>query len=286
MVGATRRKRPVHPRKTARSTGRITRSGATKARGKVSIGRYRYVGSAVLKTLLIAGLFGGIVMAAWYFNPQEKLEQFTNRPVKQVQIEGSFQFISSEALQQQIELYVEDSFLGLELGELKQKLEQNPWVDTVAIARVWPDKLIVRVVEQQPIAQWGKKGFLNMRGDIVEVEKTTKIQALPLLQGDDRYAQEIMAQYLRIGKLLAQQDLVLAAVELDDTRAWTLTLQTGITIKLGRERLWEKLQYLLTAKRGELGKDFQNIQLVDMRYPSGFAVTWKSAEANQYVADS
>lgn len=286
MVGATRRKRPVQPRKTARSTGRITRSGATKARGKVSIGRYRYVGSAVLKTLLIAGLFGGIVMAAWYFNPQEKLEQFTNRPVKQVQIEGSFQFISSEALQQQIELYVEDSFLGLELGELKQKLEQNPWVDTVAIARVWPDKLIVRVVEQQPIAQWGKKGFLNMRGDIVEVEKTTKIQALPLLQGDDRYAQEIMAQYLRIGKLLAQQDLVLAAVELDDTRAWTLTLQTGITIKLGRERLWEKLQYLLTAKRGELGKDFQNIQLVDMRYPSGFAVTWKSAEANQYVADS
>lgn len=286
MVGATRRKRPVQPRKTARSTGRIARSGATKARGKVSFGRYRYVGSAVLKTLLIAGLFGGIVMAAWYFNPQEKLEQFTNRPVKQVQIEGSFQFISSEALQQQIELYVEDSFLGLELGELKQKLEQNPWVDTVAIARVWPDKLIVRVVEQQPIAQWGKKGFLNMRGDIVEVEKTTKIQALPLLQGDDRYAQEIMAQYLRIGKLLAQQDLVLAAVELDDTRAWTLTLQTGITIKLGRERLWEKLQYLLTAKRGELGKDFQNIQLVDMRYPSGFAVTWKSAEANQYVADS
>ncbi len=284
MVGATRRKQTAQPARVARSTGRAARSGATRARGKIGFGRCRYLGSVMLKTLLIAGLFGGIITAVWYFNPQEKLQQFAHRPIKQVQVEGAFQFISSEVLQRQIELYVKDSFLELELGDLKQKLEQNPWIDSVAIARVWPDRLIVRVVEQQPIAQWGKKGFLNMRGDIVEVEKTTKIQALPLLQGDDRYAQEIMGQYLRVGKLLAQQDLVLAAVELDDTRAWTLRLQSGITIKLGRERLWEKLQYLLTAKSGELGKDFHKIQLVDMRYPSGFAVTWKSAEANHYVA--
>lgn len=284
MVGATRRKQTAQPARVARSTGRAARSGATRARGKIGFGRCRYLGSVMLKTLLIAGLFGGIITAVWYFNPQEKLQQFAHRPIKQVLVEGAFQFISSEVLQRQIELYVKDSFLELELGDLKQKLEQNPWIDSVAIARVWPDRLIVRVVEQQPIAQWGKKGFLNMRGDIVEVEKTTKIQALPLLQGDDRYAQEIMGQYLRVGKLLAQQDLVLAAVELDDTRAWTLRLQSGITIKLGRERLWEKLQYLLTAKSGELGKDFHKIQLVDMRYPSGFAVTWKSAEANHYVA--
>lgn len=286
MVGATRRKPSAQPNKATRPSGRAARSGATRARGKIGFGHYRYFGSVMLKTLMVAGLFAGIITAVWYFDPREKLQEFTHRPIKQVQIEGSFQFISSEVLQRQIELYVKDSFLELELGDLKRQLEQNPWIDTVAIARVWPDKLIVRVVEQQPIAQWGKKGFLNMRGDIVEVEKTTKIQALPLLQGNDRYAQEIMGQYLRIGKLLAQQDLVLAAVELDDTRAWTLTLQSGITIKLGRERLWEKLQYLLTAKSGELGKEFHNIQLVDMRYPSGFAVTWKSAEANHYVAGS
>lgn len=287
MVGATRKAQPkAYSSKSVRSSARVTRSGATRARGKLGLGRYRFFGAAMLKTLLLAVFLGGIATAFWYFEPREKLQQFTHRPIKQVQIEGTFQFISSEALQEQIEIYVKDSFLELQLSDLKSQLEKNPWIDTVAIARVWPDKLIVRVSEQQPIAQWGKKGFLNMRGDIVEVEKTTKIQALPLLQGNDRYAQEIMGQYLRIGKLLAQQELVLAGVELDDTRAWTLTLQSGITIKLGRERLWEKLQYLLTAKNGELGKDFHKIQLVDMRYPSGFAVTWKSAEANQLVAGS
>jgi len=285
MAGATHKQYlPKH--KSARAVPRPQRSGATRSRARVGFGRYRYVGSIMLKVLLAGSVFGGAFAAFWYFDPQAKLQQFTHRPIKEVQIEGAFQFISADSLQEQIELYVQGSFLELELTDLKQQLEKNPWIDTVAIARVWPDKLIVKVVEQQPIAQWGRKGFLNMRGDIVEVEKTTKIQALPLLQGDDRYAQEIMGQYLRIGKLLAQQDMLLAAVELDDTRAWTLTLQSGMTIKLGRDRLWEKLQYLLTAKSGDLGKDFEKIQLVDMRYPSGFAVTWKSADTKQYVADS
>jgi len=284
MIGATQKKYTARSAATvARTTARPARSGATKNKRKLVLGQYRYVGSVLLKVLFIVGLLGGCLAAYWHFDPKSKLQEFTHRPIKEVQIEGVFQFISAEILQEQIELYVKGSFLQLELADLKSQLEQNPWIDTVAIARVWPDKLIVKVVEQQPIAQWGKKGFLNMRGDIVEVEKTTKIQALPLLQGEDRYAQEIMSQYLRIGKLLSQQDMALAAVELDDTRAWTLTLQSGITIKLGRDRLWEKLQYLLAAKNGDLGKDFNKIQVVDMRYPGGFAVTWR-AEADQYVA--
>lgn len=259
------------------------RTGATRTRNRISLGHYRHLGAAAGKSLALAGVLGCVIAAFWLFDPQEKLQKFTHRPIKEVQIEGAFQFISSEAVQEQIELYVRDSFLKLDLNDLKRQLEKNPWVDSVTVARVWPDKLQVRIVEQQPIARWGEKGFLNMRGDVVEVEKTTKIQALPFLYGEDRYAQEIMEQYLRIGKMLAQQDMILMAVALDGTRAWTLTLQSGLMIKLGRDRLWEKLQYLVAAKSGELGKDFHKIQLIDMRYPSGFAVTWKDT-AEQFVA--
>lgn len=263
---------------------RTSRSGATRKRTGISLSRYRHMGGALWKLICSSSVIGCVIAAVWYFDPQEKLQQFTHRPIREVQIEGAFQFISTEVLQEQVAAYVQDSFLELDLNDLKKKLEANPWIDSATIARTWPDKLLVRIVEQQPIARWGEKGFLNMRGDIVEIEKTTKIQALPLLYGEDRYAREIMEQYLRIGKLLAQQDLILAAVELDATRAWTLTLQSGLLIKLGRDRLWEKLPYLMTAKAGELGKDFHKIQLVDMRYPSGFAVTWKSVATDHYVA--
>lgn len=285
MISATRRSYSGNSsRNSSPAVARAARSGATRKKAKVSFGRYRAMGAVVWKVLSAGSLIGGIVAAIWYFNPQEKLQQIAHRPIKEVQVEGSFQFISSDLIEEYVAPHVQDSFLEMNLHDLKRKLESNPWIDTASVARMWPDKLVVRVTEQQPIARWGEKGFLNMRGDIIEVEKTTKIQALPLLHGEDRYAREIMEQYLRIGKLLAQQDLVLAAVELDATRAWTLTTQSGLVIKLGRDRLWEKLQYLLAAKAGDLGKDFHKIELVDMRYPSGFAVTWKNPVEGQYMA--
>lgn len=240
--------------------------------------------NAAVKIALAAVAVGALLTFILRFSPQDKLQQYTHRPIKQVQIEGSFQFAGQEELQSAIALYVQDSFLQLDLKHLKLQLEQHPWIDTVAVARMWPDKLVVRVVEEQPIARWGEKGFLNMRGDIIEVEKTTKIQSLPLLHGDDRDAREIMGQYLSMGKLLAQQDLVLSAVELDHTRSWTLTLQSGLIIKLGRDRLWEKLQNLLAAKSGDLGARFEQVQGVDMRYPGGFAIRWKEPVSDARVA--
>jgi cell division protein FtsQ len=233
---------------TKNSGVRLGRSGASRSRNPIRWEPYGAMANIIVKVALVAVAVGALLTFILRFSPQDKLQQYTHRPIKQVQIEGSFQFTSQEELQSAIGLYVQDSFLQLDLNHLKLQLEQHPWIDSVAIARMWPDKLVVRVVEQQPIARWGEKGFLNMRGDIIEVEKTTKIQSLPLLHGDDRDAQEIMGQYLRIGKLLAQQDLVLSAVKLDQTRSWTLTLQSGLIIKLGRDRLWEKLQNLVAAK--------------------------------------
>ena len=278
MAPVSRKRNGVKP------AGWQVRSGASRTRNKLRWAHYFAVATVTLKIVLVAVTLGALATIILRFDPQEKLEQYTHRPIKEVQLEGSFHYITSEDVQKSIEIYVKDSFLKLDLNHLKQQLELDPWVDSVTVARMWPDKLVVRVVEQQPIARWGKKGFLNMRGDIIEVEKTTKIQALPFLQGEDRYAREIMGQYLRMGKLLAQQDLLLNAVELDETRAWTLTLQNGLMVKLGRDRLWEKLQYLLAAKSGELGGKFHHIETVDMRYPSGFAVRWKASPAEPYIA--
>jgi len=270
---------------TKNNASRSVRSGASRSRNPIRWERYGVMANIAIKIALVAITIGALLTFILRFSPQDKLQQYTHRPIKQVQIEGSFQFTEQEELHRAIELYAQDSFLQLDLNHLKHQLEQHPWIDTVAVARMWPDKLVVRVVEEQPIARWGKKGFLNMRGDIIEVEKTTKIQSLPLLHGDDRDAREIMNQYLRMGKLLAQQDLVLSAVELDRSRSWSLTLQSGLIIKLGRDRLWEKLQNLLAAKTGDLGERFDRVQVVDMRYPGGFAVRWK-APVEEPAADT
>lgn len=269
---------------SAKAQSAKTRKGASRVAARADDARHFAFLLGLMKVVVLGGVFAGVATALVWFDPQSKIAQLTDRPINAIQIEGSFRYLSKHATEDVVEQLVSGSFLDLDINQLKNELEQNPWIDSVAVTREWPDKLIVKVVEQQPIARWGEKGFLNMRGDIVHVEKTTKIDALPSFSGADSRARQIMQQYVSMGKLLAQSELELAAVDLDSTLAWTLTLDTGITIKLGQDKVWEKLQYLVVAKNGALGENFAKVQNIDMRYPGGFAVAWKEAPESQYVA--
>jgi cell division protein FtsQ len=243
-----------------------------------------YVFQKSMKLTLLLGLIFSIAAALVWFEPQHKFEQLMHRPINAIQVDGTFHYVSKADIELVVNGQVGGSFLDLNIAHVKQLLEQNPWIDSASVARVWPDRLVVKVVEQQPIARWGDNAVLNMRGDIVQIERTTKIDSLPFFKGDDRYAKEIMQQYLSMGKLLAQSELELAAVDLDKTMAWTLTLSNGVIVKLGRDRLWEKLHSLLAAKKGALAENFNKVERVDMRYPGGFAVAWKAPVEDQYVA--
>lgn len=260
------------------------RQGASRVATKRSSAAPLRFFRGLLKVAVLASVLVGVALALVWFDPQSKIEQVTHRPINEIQVEGSFRYLSEGATREVVEQLVSGSFLDLDIELLKQELELNPWVDSVSVAREWPDKLVVKVIEQQPIARWGENAFLNMRGDIVRVEKAAKIEALPSFSGHDTYAKDIMQQYLSMGRWLAQSGLELNAISLDQTRSWTLTIDHGITVKLGRERLWEKLQFLLAAEKGELGDNLEKVKAIDMRYPGGFAVAWQDAPEGQAVA--
>lgn len=261
---------------------KVRRSGASKRARKQTTSSWGWLVGYCLRLSVVAVTAGVITAGIVWFEPKQKLAQFSKKPISSVQLEGSFQYLGKESASKLVSGALQESFLNLDIESLKQQLEQDPWIDTVIISRVWPDKLVVKLVEQKPIAQWGEKGFLNMRGDIIEVGKTAKIQSLPLLTGGDNHAKEIMQQYLSMNKVLSPHQMGLKSVSLDESLAWSVTLSDDIPVKLGRENILQKLQHLVAAKKNVLRDDFVKIQAIDMRYPSGFAVAWKNDE--QYVA--
>lgn len=237
-----------------------------------------------LRGLVVTGCIGGAVFAINAINISEKWHKFYQKPINEVQIDGEFLYLSYDELRASVDQALATHFLDIDLNVLKETLEQNPWIDSVSVARKWPGKLVIKVVEQQPIARWGADGFLNMRGDIIRTEHLVNLGSLPLLSGNDLYATEVMQEYLRMGKLLAQAELMLESVELDETRSWTLVVGEGVVVKLGRDSVWEKLQYLASATRTTLAQNFGNISSVDMRYSNGMAVGWKKSFAAPAIA--
>lgn len=251
-----------------------SRGGASRKNQSAKVGIPEWIKYS--GKLAVVGCAAAIITAALvWFNPKQKLQSFSGKPIKAVQLEGRFEYLNKQETSELVAGMISGTFIHLDIGALKENLESSPWIDSVIVTREWPDKLVVRVVEQQPIAQWGKKGFLNMRGDIIEVEKATKIQALPSLNGEDRFAKEIMQQYLQMNKLLQPKGLNLVSVTLDTTQAWQIVLNESIVVKLGRDRVLQKLLSLATAKNSVLKEDFDKVKAIDMRYPSGFAVAWK-----------
>jgi cell division protein FtsQ len=262
------------PRRRAATAG-ASRRQPPRAKG-------RLFGLLVKATMAIAACSALVATVAWT-DPMARLQEAANRPITGVTIEGEFKYLSQDKIQGLLSERVAGSFLQLDMVGLKVELEHNPWIDKVTISRQWPDRLVVRIQEQQPIARWGENAFVNMRGDIIEVESNSVLSHLPLLKGNDRYARDVMQKYVQIARLLAPTELTLQAVHLDETLSWTLQLRGGLTVRVGREQVYEKLQRLLDVYPRELAAKSERIASIDLRYGNGFAVAWKDAGLEQMV---
>jgi cell division protein FtsQ len=229
-----------------------------------------------LSGLLAFSVLGLMGWSIFRLEPLAIIEKYTNKPIAQVSIQGEFKYVSQASVENLIATELTETFLELDIVALKKHLERHPWIDRAVVTRLWPDTLLIKVFEQQPIARWNNDDFLNFRGEIVNLGNKTQLHNLPLLKADDRYADRVMQQFVLVAKLLSNYKFAPLVLELDNTLAWTLTISPGMSIKLGRDDTTTKLKRLLEVFAEDLSSEIVNIDSVDMRYRQGFAIAWKT----------
>jgi len=72
------------------------------------------------------------------------------------------------------------------LVDAKERVESLNWVDDALIRRLWPDRIVVQIVERRPYALWQKDGDLKLvdaTGFVIENTDTTSFSKLPLFVG-------------------------------------------------------------------------------------------------------
>jgi cell division protein FtsQ len=282
MMDARRREAPP-PR--ARRTSR--HAGASPLRSTKTPRQWNFTWLKPLVLWLIYGsLFSGIVASIIWIDPKTRLENMMNRPIAGVSVESEFKYIAQQQTQELVAQHLSPTFLELDMAGLKKALETNPWIDKVIIARTWPDRLLVRIYEQKPIARWGAEGFINLRGEIVRVSDAAQLTHLPVIDCEERYAAEVMQQYQVIKNIVASNGFTPVRLSLDKTLSWTLEFTPALAIRLGREKTLEKLQNIAKILRTELSREVARMSQIDMRYDNGFAVTWKDAPVLEPLATS
>jgi len=259
-----------NPRKVRDAQVRQDSQGKVSRSSGVMVGRWIQIVAWAKKIAVVAIT----VLALWGgYKAIGPLAELFQRPIKSVTVEGEFHFISQDRATQLIMQEINDDFLQIDLSKIKSVLLADPWVETVTLTRRWPDMLVVKILEQTPIARWGE-GFLNQRGQIVRVKEMKGLNDLPWLQGDEIYAAEILQQYQDLSLLLRSHGLEIIALKCDSKKSWRLTLKGNVEIAIGRDQVMEKMRRFVTVYKAQLQPIWSEVKSIDVRYSNGVAVRW------------
>ena len=202
-------------------------------------------------------------------------------PVSHVRVVGEFQRLDPKEVQHVVMSRLSGNLLTVNIKELRDTLSTDAWVRDVSIRRIWPDGLLLTIGEEQPIARWGKKGFLSAEGRYYTLPDATVLeQELPLLDGPDGSQSRVLKYFHEFNAVLQGIGESVHALHMNELHAWTLELNNGWVVRLGRQHVSDKVKRLTSIAYGALQGRADEVDAVDMRYAHGYAVVWKK-EAGQ-----
>ncbi len=198
-----------------------------------------------------------------------------DQPIHRVRIEGSFQRVTAVEVEQAVRGSISGGLMTVDLAQLRDAVEGLAWVDRARIMRRWPDEIVIEVVEQIPAARWGEDGLLNTRGELFMTGSRHLPPELPELEGPAGSETIVAQRYLAVESRLLDQGLRLAALRLDARGAWELRLTNGVTVRLGRSQVDERMDRFIRVAAQVIAGRAADIEHVDMRYSSGFSIGWR-----------
>lgn len=209
------------------------------------------------------------------------LYNWLDQPVARVTFEGNTRHLDRQHLATRSVALMNGGLLSADLHAVKAGIQENPWVYQVGVTRRWPASLYLKITEEVPVARWGSDGLLNHEGDIFWPDQAARYSALPLLKGPSGNTTMMMSEYYDLNQMLRNAGLQLVELNLEARGAWTLILNNGIKVVVGRDQVVARLERFLTVyqQRLQAEADAGRIEQIDIRYNNGIAVKWRPEAA-------
>jgi len=223
-------------------------------------------------TLLVVALFLAMLgVCAWVGMGIITSERW---PIRWLEISGNFQRVSAEQLRANLSAEVGASFFTADLRGLQEAATRISWVSDVQVQKRWPDTIRIAVEEYVPVAHWNRGQLVSDAGERFAVPEADEIQGLPWLEGPEERLEEVLHTWVELDQLLMPVGLEISQLRLDGRGAWSMVLDNGTQVQLGRGSTRERLQRLLASWDALLRDRESPPRDVDLRYTNGFAVLW------------
>ncbi len=176
-----------------------------------------------------------------------------------------------------IDKYTHTNLFLLDADALEADLETQPWVRGITLRKAWPDQLIVKVEEQQPVAFWGRERLMNQYGELFSAESSSLRGVFPTLFSPEDKGREMGERYIKVKDWLKGLPLEISEMTEDESGSWRLKIKDGPEVLIGSEDQEHRIQRFRVGFQQELASKLGNVRRVDLRYTNGFAVEWKKS---------
>lgn len=210
-----------------------------------------------------------LVGASWALWPH------VNRPVSDVSFTGTLERVDRDKLRILVEQQTQGGLLTLNIDDLDQSVESLEWVYAAEVQKTWPQRLVIQVEEEQPVARWGNEGYLAASGKMVSSAAFSDLETLPLF--DVAVAQPDSALELFYGLNAAMLTEGIGIDELHQSQfgSWSMVTEQGNKIVLGKDDLITRVKRVMRVWARLSPSYIDQLEAVDARYPNGIAVKYR-----------
>lgn len=235
------------------------------------------IANALYGMVLLAALGSGV----WWLIHRPLFELSVVR-VEAEQKQGQtneLRHVNAVSIRDQALPRIKGNFFTTNLDAVRIAFENVPWVRRASVQRVWPNKLVVSLEEHEVLGTWGSEGRLvSVRGDVFTANLAEAEDDVDLIafHGPDGSEKEVVERYRQFKAWFAVVGLEPEAVEYTARYAWSVKLNNGMRVDLGKEQeqegLRKRVDQLIKVYPQLVARLQGNIEHVDMRYPNGLAL--------------
>ena len=173
-------------------------------------------------------------------------------------------------------------FFGVDLDAAQDRTESLPWVDRAVVRRLWPNRIVVQIVETTPYALWQNEGQLHLIAETgALIEPVSATESVP--SGLRTYIGiDAPAEAQGIESILSPFDEIWPRVDTlvhFPSGRWDLHLKNNAIVKLPARDLERAVQRLAKLDRETfiLSRD---VGIIDLRLSDRIGLSHKSTQSS------
>lgn len=234
--------------------------------------------------LILTGLVvSGWLLVNWLYKPG-------NFPIQKVELVNRLKNQESSELQKVAAEALNGGFFSLNVEQFRESLLiKLPWVKSVSVRKIWPNKLLVSITEHKPVVRWRSlKGpdilqdksseLLSQEGiifrPVLNMAQKQQFGHFALLTGPESNAKKILTRCAQMNEELKKLELQVSECGMNERRTWMIVLSNQMKVKLGKEKIMQQLERFIRVFSGQLKQYINSVDYADLRYANGFSIQW------------